>query len=167
MPNLTIEKEALVLAALKSKLESVAGAENVVADEPLLDSKQDFLDTICVQNVDDETEVKYIKIDFLGFEDSSTDGCDDNPVVFVSYNCHVFQQYKEIRGDDSASSRDIKRLVIGLRNRFLETANNARRLAADCEHQPLRQNNFIILGDDPLTGAYGHYADLICKVEIV
>ena len=168
MTNLTPEKEAEILAALTAKVAAVADAVNVVADEPLLDSKDNILDTICIQNVDDETEVKFIKIDFLGFEDSDTDGCDDNPVVFLNYNLHVFQQYKEKRSDDSTSTNDIKQLVIALRNRFLEAKNNARQLATKCEHQPLRQQNFIILGDDPLAvGAYGHFTDLICKVEIL
>ncbi len=166
MPNLTPEKELLILTALKAKIETVPGAVNVIADEPLLDSKQDVLDIICRSNVDDETEVVYLKIDFLGFQDSATDGCDDNPVVFLNYNLHVFQGFKEIRSDNSTSAADLKRLVINLRNEFLRTDDNARQLAPNCESAPLRQNNFIILDNDPLTGAYGHIADLIAKVEL-
>lgn len=167
MPNLTTVIESQILAALRAKVAAVAGAQNVVADEPLFDSKSDVLKTICVRAIDNKTEVKYIKIDFLQFEDSTTDGCDDMPVVFVSYNCHLFQQYREKRNDNSTSTQDIKQLVINLRNRFLETENNARKLTANSEHQPLKQQNFIILDNDPLTGAYGHFTDLICKVEIL
>lgn len=167
MPNLTPEKEAEILEALRVKVAACDGAANVVADEPLLDSKDDVLDAICVQNVDDETEVTFIKIDFLKFEDSKTDGCEDNPVVYAVYNLHLFQQFKEKRSDDSTSTGDIKRLVLNLRNLFLATKNNARRLAAYSEHLPLAQSNSIILGNDELTGFYGHFTDLLCKVEIL
>ena len=166
MPNLTPQKELDILEALRVKIASLSNAKNVIADEPLLDSKQDALKIICVQNVDKRTEVRYIKIDFLGFRDSPTDGCEDNPVVFLSYNLHIFQQYVEKRSDNSTSTKDEKKLVIDLRNLFLETANNARILLPNCESQPLKPNNFIILGDDPLTGAYGHYIDLICTVTV-
>lgn len=166
MPNLTPAIESEILTALKTKILSASGASNVIADEPLLDSKFDVAKTICVRAIDNKTEVKYIKIDFLGFEDSPTDGCDDMPVVYISYNLHVFQQYREKRSDDSTSTNDVKTLVINLRNRFLETDNRARFFGGNAEHQPLRQNNFILLGNDPLTGAYGHFTDLICKIEI-
>lgn len=167
MPNLTPEKEAEILAALKAKVASVTGAINVVAGEPLLDSKSDVLKTICHKNLDNKTEVRYLKIDFLGFTDSAEDGCEDMPVVFVSYNLHLFHQFVEKRSDASSSAKDIKTLVMNLRNKFLETAENARSLAADCEHAPLVQNKFIILGNDELTGYYGHFTDLTLKVEIL
>ena len=166
MHNLTPEKEALILESLRVKVASAEGASNVVADEPLLDSKDDVLETICVQNVDDETEVKFIKIDFAKFEDSKTDGCEDNPVVYIVYNFHAFQQYKAKRTDNSTSTSDFKKLVLNLRNLFLVTENNARRIAANCESTPLIQTTPIILGNDDLTGFYGHFTDLTCKVEI-
>ena len=166
MPNLTAAKETAILEALGVKIASLPNAKNVIADEPLLDSKQDVLKTICVKSVDKKTEVQYIKIDFLGFRDSTTDGCEDNPVVYLSYNLHIFQQLVEKRSDNSTSTKDVKKLVIDLRNLFLLTENNARILLPNTESQPLRQNNFIILGDDPLTGAYGHYIDLVCTVTV-
>lgn len=167
MHNLTPEKEALILEALRARIATVPGAVNVIADEPLLDSKQDVLDTICVQNADDETEVKYLKIDFLGFEDSPTDGCEDNPLVYATYNLHLFQQFNAGRSDETTSTKDIKKLLFALRNLFLETANNARQLAPGSESLPLTQNNFILLDNDPLTGYYGHFVDLKLRVEIL
>lgn len=166
MPNLTPEKEAEILEALRAKVATAEGAANVVSDEPLLDSKDDVLETICFQNSDDETEVKFIKIDFVKFEDSKTDGCEDNPVVYATYNFHLFQQFKDKRTDNSTSTADFKKLVLSLRNLFLVTANNARRVAANCETAPLVQQNPIILGNDELTGFYGHFTDLTCKVVI-
>lgn len=166
MPNLTPEKETEILAALKTKFEAVSGVDNVLIENPLIDSKQDAVEKLTVQNVDDESEVKYLYLSFAGFEDSLTDGCDDNPVVYLNYNAHLFWQYKEKRSNNTSSENDFKKLVISLRNKFLETENNARSLAANSEHLPLKQNDFIILDDDPLTGSYGFFVDLICKVEI-
>lgn len=60
MQNLNPQIEANILEALRVKISAVEGAVKVIADEPLLDSKHDVLDTICIQNSDDETEVKYL-----------------------------------------------------------------------------------------------------------
>jgi hypothetical protein len=163
MPNLTPEKELQILDALKTKTESVEGAENVLVENPLFDSKQDVLEKVCVENVDGETEVSYIYWSLLGYEDSTTDGCDDNPVVYLIYNAHVFRGYKEKRSDNSFSEKDFKALILNLRNKFLQ---KNRTILANCETTPLKPNNFIVLGDDPLTGAYGHYYDLTLKVEV-
>ncbi len=163
MPNLTPEKEIQILDALKAKFEAVAGAENVLIENPLIDSKQDAVDKLTVQNVDGQTEVKFIYISFLGFQDSATDGCDDNPVVYLTYNAHVVWGFNEKRSDDSFSEKDFKALVLNLRNKFL---NKNRTILADCETSPLVQSAFIILGDDPLTGAFGHIVDLTVKVEV-
>lgn len=167
MPNLTPEKELEILEALRSKVASVPGAINVITNEPMLDSKHDVLDSVCFQNADDETEVRYLKIDLLGFSDLPEEGCEDNPVVNLNYNLHLFHQLKEVRTDGSSSLKDIKKLVIDLRNAFLPFKNNARRLAENCTHLPLVQGKFIILGSDDVTGYYGHFTDLICKVEIL
>lgn len=160
---LTPEKEQQIIAALKTKFESVAGASNVLIENPVFDSKQDAVEKLTVENVDGETEVKFIYISFLGFEDSTLDGCDDNPTVYLTYNAHVVWGYKEKRSDNSFSEKDFKALILELRNKFL---NKNRTLSSNCETTPLKQSNFIILGDDPLTGAYGHFVDLTCKVEI-
>ena len=163
MPNLTPEIELSILDALKAKFESVPGASNCLIENPLIDSKQDAVDKLTVQNSDDQTEVKFIYISFLGFEDSATDGCDDSPAVTLNYNAHVVWGFKERRSDGSFSEKDFKALVLNLRNKFL---NKNRTILTNCETTPLRQQNFIILGDDPLTGAYGHIVDLTVKVEI-
>jgi hypothetical protein len=164
MPNLTPEKEAAILAALKTKIESVAGVSNVLVENPLVSSKHDEIDLLTVENVDGEAEIKYCYVSFLGFTDSETDGCDDMPVVFLDYNLHFFWEFKEKRSDNSSSETDFKTLFLNIRNKFREPARN---LAASSEHQPLRQSQFIILSADPLTGAYGWIADFTCKVEIL
>ena len=163
MPNLTPEKELEILAALKAKFQ--LHAINVITDEPLFDSKHDVLDTICVENVDGGVEVVYCKLALSGFQDSATDGCDDMPVVFLTYTAHLFWGYtEERRSDGSTSENDLKKIVLDLRNKFLE---EGRELVDGCEHAPLVQSAFIILGDDPFPGVYGHFVDLTCRVEVV
>lgn len=104
----------------------------------------------------------------MGFEDSTgDDGCEDMPLVYATYNLHLFQQFNSKRADDSTSTKDMKALVLNLRNRFLETENNARKLTENSESLPLSQNNFILLDNDPLTGYYGHFVDLKLRVEIL
>lgn len=166
MTNFTSQKEALILEALRAKIASVPGARNVIADEPLLDSKQDVLKKFCVQTAGGKTEVQYIKIDYLGWRDDAEMGCEDNPVVFLKYRIHSFRQYREIRPDNSTSSADIKALDINLHNRFRETKNRAHFLTENCEHAPLVLIKDIILGVDELTGAEGHIADYSIEVEI-
>ncbi|MGH9961751.1 MAG: hypothetical protein ACREBC_32250, partial [Pyrinomonadaceae bacterium] len=163
MPNLTPEKEALVLEALRVKFAGVSGMSNVIVEMPVIDSKQDEIDKLTVTNVDGELEIKYCYVSFLGYEDSATDGCDDAPLVYLNYQAHLFWGFKEKRSDNSSSEKDFKTLFINTRSKFLETG---RTLAAGAEHTPLAQTNSIILGDDPLTGAYGFFVDLSLRVEV-
>lgn len=163
MPNLTAAKEQQIIDALKAKFAGVTGASNIITDMPVIDSKQDEIDLLTVQNVDDELEIKYCYLSFLGYADSETDGCDDMPVVFLDYNAHFFAQFKELRSDNSTSEKDFKAWILNTRNKFLE---DNRTLLVGCEHTPLTQSGFIILGDDPLTGSYGHFQDLTLRVEI-
>ena len=164
MPNLTPDIQSNILTALQTKFAGVSGVDNFLIKNPLLDSKTDAVDVLTVENSDGELEVKYIYLSFLGFEDSLTDGCEDDPSVSLTYNAHCFWQYQELRADGSYSERDFVNLILNLRNEFLKSN---RVILTDTETTPLKQNNFIILGDDPLTGAYGFYCDLTVKVEII
>lgn len=162
MPNLTPEIESAVLPAVKAKVESVSSADNVFADDPSIDSKHDFIEKLVVQNVDGESETKYIKIDYLGWRDSLTDGCDDDPVVFLRYKIRLFHQWKPARSDNSTPAIDIKSLDLQIRNKFLET----NRTLASGENLPLVTLADIILGVDELTGVYGYIRDLLLEVEL-
>lgn len=167
MTNFTPAKIAEITEALRAKIAGVPGASNVIADEPLLGSKDEVLATICVSNSDDETEIKYIKIDYLGWRDSDEIGCEDNPGVYAKFGIHSFQGYNEKRADGTTSANDIKNLDITLHNRFRETANNARILSENCEHTPLTLVKDIVLQADELTGTYGHTADYSIEVEVL
>jgi hypothetical protein len=162
---LTPEKEILILAAVKPKFE--ARIPNVITDEPLFDSKQDVIDKITVQSVDDKTEVVYCKLSLLEpFNDSDTDGCDDDPLTTPKYLAHVVCEYNPARSDGSSSEKDLKTIALNLHNDFLNK-NRTVSGVPGCEYVPLKRASNIILDNDPLTGVYAHYIDLILGIEII
>jgi|GEM_PF-6185201 len=161
---LTAALEKQIRAALAAKIG--AAAANIITEEPTIDSKHDEIDLFTKTNVDDELEVVCGKLDFLKFEDSATDGCDDNPLCTIKYRLHLFQGYKKKRSDDSTSAEDFKDLILELRNLLLKP--NRMLVSPKIEHLPLRQLTDITLDNDPLMPAlgYGHFADFEIKVQI-
>jgi hypothetical protein len=160
---LTPEKELTIREALGEKIALITGTAFI--RRPMIDSKQDWAEILGKTNVDDELEVKICTVDLLGFTDSAEEGCDDDPVVILTYSVHLCNQYKESRSDDSNSTDDFASAVLALRNKFLEKDRSLAALAK-VESLPLTQSGFIILGIDPLTGSFGHFVDLQIKVEV-
>ena len=164
MPNLTPEKESNILAALALKFGTVSGIENVTSEDELIDSKQDAIDAICTRDSDNATVVKYAQVKYAGWRDSATDGCDDNPVVFLKYSVRIFQQYTARRSDLTTPYQDIKLLDINLHNKFRE---KNRALLEKCEWQPLVPVSDIILDVDELTGIFGYSRNYTLEVEVL
>ena len=160
---ITPDKESLILITLAAKIATVDGVSNIITDEPLFDSKSDIIDEITIKNVDKEIEVKFCKIEYLGWRDSETDGCDDDPTVFLKYRIRVFHGYKTTRSDGSSPAADIKKLDILMHNKFRE---KNRLLAINCEHQPLVPVSDIILSEETV-GIYGYTRDYFLEVEVV
>lgn len=160
---LTASKELMIRQALGTRIAALTGSAFV--RRPLIDSRQDWAELLGKQNVDGELEVKYCTIDLFQFDDSEQEGCDDDPVVTLHYQVRLFHQYKETRSDDSNSTDDFTAVVLDLRADFLNAKRGVAGVAG-AEYLPLVQSGFIILGDDPLTGAFGHYVDLLAKVEV-
>jgi hypothetical protein len=160
---LTPEKELTIRQAAGTKVAALTGS--VFLRRPVIDSKQDWVEALGVANVDDELEVRCCTIDLLQFTDSDEEGCDDDPVVTLTYIAHLFHQYKESRSDDSNSTDDFTSTLLSLRNDFLRGGRDVPGVAK-AEYLPVTQSGFIILGIDPLTGSFGHYVDLQIKVEV-
>ena len=159
---LTPEKELTIRGAVGAKFALLTSSAFV--RRPMIDSKIDWVELLGHENVDEEFELRVCTVDLLQFEDSEDEGCDDDPVVFLTYQVHLFHQYKETRTDDSNSTDDFAALVLNLRNSWL----NKNRSLGDLEKVeslPLTQSGFILLGDDPLTGAFGHYVNFQLRVE--
>ncbi len=157
-------KELTIREALGQKVAGITGS--VFVRRPVIDSKQDWVDLLGIENVDEEFELRYCTVDLLGFTDSPTDGCDDDPLVTLTYAVHLFHEFKEARSDDSNSTDDFTAAVLNLRSRFLETDRSLGSLER-IEHLPLRQSGFIILEEDPVTGSFGHFVDLQCMVQVL
>jgi hypothetical protein len=158
---LTPEKQEQILGALKAKF--ALEAHNVITDEPLFDSDNDVVDLICRVNADDEQEVVYCRLSLTRFLDSATDGCEDDPVVTLTYSAHLFWEFREKRSDDSSPEKDLIDLILRLRNRFLLPDRD---IGETAEHTPLRGVSNIILGTDPLTGVHGFYKDVAVDVVV-
>lgn len=169
MPAITSQKEKDTLAALVRKFGAVDGISNIVTTDDLLDSKQDVIAAICVRDSDNKTIVKFCQLKYIGWRDSETDGCDDNPVSFMRYSVHIAQAYTPKRKDNSTPYEDIKLLDIELHNKFRE--KNRKLYDADgialpkCESIPLVPVSDITLNDDPLTGVYSYFRDYLLEVE--
>lgn len=90
-------------------------------------SIQDFIGQCFPDQVDgmsaadyERFEANFVEITFLRFQDSETDGCDDNPITFVWYNIHVFKQFKDVRGAGTNSHDELLDFVVALHNKFLD-----------------------------------------------
>jgi len=163
------QKEKDILAALVVKFGAVSGVSNIVTTDDLLDSKQDVIKAICIKDSDNATVVKFCQVKYVGWRDSETDGCDDDPVSFMRYNVHIFQQYTAKRKNNSTPLDDIKALDIELHNKFRDK-NRKLYDALDvalpkCESQPLAPVSDITLEVDALTGVYGYFRDYLLEVE--
>lgn len=158
-------KELTIRTALGEKIAAITAS--VFIRRPMIDSKNDWVDLLGKLNVDGELEVRYCTVDLAGFTDSAEEGCDDDPVVNLTYSVHLFHEYKEGRSNNSNSTDDFTAAVLSLRNAFLDADRSLGTPAlAKVETLPLVQSGFIILGTDPVTGSYGHFVDLIASVEV-
>lgn len=163
--KLTPEKELQIREALGEKTAALTGS--VFVRRPMIDSKQDWVELLGKENVDEELEIQACFVDFLGFTDSDQEGCDDDPVVTIDFRIHLFHEYREERSDDSTSTDDFTAVVLNLRNAFLDANRSlGSPVLARVETLPLVQSGFIILGVDPLTGAFGHFVDFTASVEL-
>jgi hypothetical protein len=157
-------KELAIRTALGTKVAALTGS--VFIRPELFDSEQDWVEKLGVQNVDGELELKYCTVNLLQFTDSPTDGCDDDPVVFLTYQIHIFDGFTEQRSDLSNSTDDFIAKILDLRNEFLESSRNVAGVDK-ADYTPLTQSSLILLGDDPLTGGFGHFTDLQQRVQVV
>lgn len=163
-PKLTPEKELANRQQIKADIESVANSGAVFIRPAFFTSEQDFIDVVGKEVISGEDlEVRFCQISFVGFEDDPADLCEDNPAVKSIYRIHLFHQFNQGRPDGSCSHDDFVALVINLRNKFLSTID----LDANTEREALKMDGFIITSDESefFKGAYGHWTNLITKVE--
>jgi hypothetical protein len=157
-------KELAIREALGTKI--AAFTQTAFVRRPMIDSKQDWVDLLGQENVDEEYELKVCTVDLVSFVNSATDGCDDDPLITLTYSAHLFFEYKETRSDDSNSTDDFVALILNLNNDFLQGDRDVDGVEG-AEYLPVSQSSSILLDEDPLTGAFGHFTDLLIKVQVL
>lgn len=163
MINLSPELELAIRAALKAKIETVPAIGAVFPREVFVTSKIDFFDKVGMA-VADDLELRMCEVTLLKFQDSLLEGCDDMPVVYLSYNVKIQHEYNDSRGDGSNSFDDFVRAGLDLRNAFLINRRmnfTINGVVTHTEHAPLVQTDFIITDDAVL-----HTANFQVKVTI-
>lgn len=63
-------------------------------------SDKDYLSYIS-QNYDQNFPIKYLMLSYSGFKDSRTNGCEEDPDVFVFYKLQMFRRYFQDEDDNS------------------------------------------------------------------
>lgn len=163
--RLTPEKELAARTKLKTDLLTVGMIGSVFIKPAYFTSKADFVEQLGNQVAPgDDLEVQFCQVSFLKFEDSKTDGCADDPLVYVHYKIHLFHEFRQARKDGTNSHDTFVALILNLRNKFLLTQD----AVANSERSPLAQEQFMLTDTENefFPGAFGHYTNLITKIEV-
>ena len=166
MPKLTPAVELAHRMRLKQHIESVPNTGGVFTRITFFSSKEDFVAQIGRQVAEgDDLEVQFCQVSWLGFEDSASDPCPEDPTVTLNYRLHFFHEFKQERSDGSNSFDTFAQMIINLRNLFLQNQDFDN---GNTERKPLKQPEFIITNGESefFRGAYGHFVNLTTKIEI-
>lgn len=164
-PKLTPEVELFHRNKLKADIEQIANTGAVFTKPTFFSSYQDFVDEVGKQvTAGDDLEVQFCQISWIGFEDDDEDPCEDSPAVKIVYRLHFFHQFAQERKDGSNSHDTFTAMIINLRNKFLMSIVQG----TNIEREPLKLDGFIITSDESefFAGAYGHWCNLITKIEV-
>lgn len=125
--NWTDVKEKASRDWIKDSINAVDATLPVMVTPFYFSGKEDLIAQLHQSSVDTLTkeeyeafEASFATITFLRFQDSDTDGCDDNPVTWVYYNIHVFKQFKDVRSAGTNSHDELLALAVALHNKFLD-----------------------------------------------
>ncbi len=163
--KLTPDIELAHIAILKADIESVANTGAVFDKLMFFNSEADFAKAVGKQlAAGDDLEVQFCQISFLGFEDDPEDLCEDDPAVKIIYRLHLFHEFKQERKDGTNSHDTFAAAVLNLRNKFLATIQ----INDHTDREALVQDGYIITDDESefFKGAFGHWINLITKVEL-
>lgn len=128
-------------------------------------SAQDFAAMVQETFVQKTYKVFYLMINFGRFEDSRTRGCDDDPVLTVSYKFQLFRETQEARNSNPNSHDQLVTDMVNLRNRFLATQDIT---PNQIVHSPLVQvGDMITIQDcEYVVGILGDWMNFRVNVEI-
>jgi hypothetical protein len=163
--KLTPAVELIHRQKLKTDLATVADTGAVFIRPEFFSSQQDFVKAVCKEvAAGDDLEVQFCQISWLGYEDDPDDPCEDNPTVKIVYKMHFFHQFIQERSDGTNSHDTFTAMIINVRNKFLATIHSV----PNTEREAAKQQNFIITDENSefFQGAYGHWCNLITKIEL-
>jgi len=172
--NWTAAKEKASRDWAKSTINAVDPDLPVMITPFYFSGKEDFIAQVYQMQVDSMTEAQYDAfessfaiITFLRFQDSDTDGCDDNPVTFVWYNIHIFKQFKDVRAAGTNSHDELLDLVVALHNRFLDDREHPT-YGESLTRYPLTQPNNLQRRAESefLVGQVGDIINLQVRMEV-
>lgn len=167
MSVLTGTQEKLIREALKARAQKpgVLGSTfPVFTKRVYISSEQDLVKKIGVK-VGNKIEFKYLQIELAGIDDG--EGEDNCPIVEAKYRFHLFVGFVDSRSGGAtyeSSTEEFNSLYLNLRNEF--SIND--RVFPDSDNtrnDALTRVDFIVIDEDPLTGATGHFIDLETTVE--
>lgn len=162
-PSSGAEVESLVRGLIAAKVETVPGIGNVFQKPFYVSGKQQYVAKLGVGNEDGDVEVRYLFIDFGGWENTDR-GCDADPIYILLYTLRVGQEFIHERADGGSSSADFAAQCMSLRDAFLtgRELGEPENLYTDL----LVLSEEVALHDDPHTGMFGHTVELLLKVEV-
>lgn len=176
--------ELIIRKAIADKLAKVSGVENVVPSPIYFIDRIDFWATVNpkVTQKDIETSpVSFCAISYLRFEDVIQEGCEDEPMVALFYNLHVFREYEYTREDENLTPDAFLKKVLKAEREFMDVLFGIRSaylgiqpllglpVNYTAETNSLTQEDFA---DEKEPNRYvgfteGFSADLVLRVEIL
>lgn len=170
----TQEKELASRNWIKDTINEVVPDLPVMITPFYFSSKEDFI-AQCHQSLVDSMdksqfeafEAYFAEITFLRFQDSDTEGCDDNPVTFVFYNVHIFKQFKDVRSAGTNSHDELLDLVVALHNKFLDDREHPTYGEALTRYPLTQPNNLQRRAESEfLVGQIGDIINLQVRMEV-
>lgn len=155
----------MVRDLVAEKARAVAGVGLVHTQRFYIGSKQQYVEKFGAENPNDgNLEVRYLLIEFMGYEDTLK-GCEDAPHYKLVYSLRAVQEFKDSREDGSSSSDEHAAFVMNLRAKFLTGRDLG--FPERLLHDHLLMTDRSRVDDDELSGAHGHIAPFVLKVEVV
>src|SRR5215203_478866 len=151
LPETGAAVEALVRGLIETKSGTVQGVGNVFRKPFYVSGKQDYVQKLGVGNGDGNFEVRYLFIDWAGWENTDR-GCDENPIYILLYTLRVGHEFVHERSDGSSSAEDFAALCMSLRDAYLTGRDLG--YSERLYHEQLSLAEEVALHDDPHTGIF-------------
>jgi hypothetical protein len=163
---------------------ALSGLLFVVPSPLYFKSKADFWSVLAPklnQKEIEKTPIMFCSISFLRFEDDVSEGCEDEPLLNLFYNLHLFREYDFVRMQESGAPTNFLKRILKSERDFINAQMNLRQEFLginplivpvlpnmEIETNPLVQNDFAEEKNPSayIEGVDGFNADLELKVSV-